>query len=236
MRRLTKTMANLKYVLRRIRTCSLILLGGLAAFALAVPSFGDTLTYSFTATPGNAGTAMKTFSSDGVNITVTGFAVAGTTEQLFFRRGDDIGLGLARTIHHEIAGTAFVQVDLSQLWAQKPTSASLNLSSVDPGEFFDVWGSNVAGTPGILLMSHISASQVNLIGFSGFQFISVSAPQGSVLLSTIKASDSPSDPISPPPSTPVSTPEPGILTLLALALTCAGFIAYRWGSHDLTQA
>jgi hypothetical protein len=228
-------MANLRYVVRRIRTCSLVLAGAVAAFAFAVPSYGDSLTYNFTGTAGAAGSAATTLTSDGVSITAQGYGATNTIEQLFIRNDEDRGFGLIGTPeNHEITGNAFIQVNLSQLWAQHPTSALLGITDADEG--YNVWGSNTAGVKGTLLLSNATAAEVSLLGFGGYQFISVSSSSGSVLLNSIKASDAPSDPISSRDSTPVSTPEPGILTLLALGLTCAGFIAYRWGSNDLTQA
>jgi hypothetical protein len=218
---------KLNSAIRRVWTCSLILAGSLAAFAFAAPSYGDSLTYSFTGTAGPTGSATDTLTSDGVSITATGYSAANTTEQLYIRNDEDKGLGLANTPVHEIDGGAFIQLNLSNLWAQNPTSVSLNMTDAD--EKYDVWGSNTAGVPGTLLLNKASAAEISLLGFSGYNYITISSPTGSVVLTSVTAIDSSS-------SGTGSVPEPGTLTLLALGLACAGFVAYRSGSHSLTQA
>jgi hypothetical protein len=226
-----RTITNLKNTFGRVRTCSLILAGGVAAFAFALPSYGDSLNYSFTGTAGATGSATDTLTSDGVSVSATGYSATDTTEQLYIRNDDDHGLGLISTaLNHEISGGGFIQVNLSQLWAQHPTSVILNLSSVDPGENYNIWGSNAPGAvAGTLLMSHVTASDISLLGLSGYNYITIDAPEGSVLLNSIDAVDGSGSGTS-------SVPEPGMLTLLALGLACAGFVAHRSGSNGPTQA
>jgi hypothetical protein len=221
---------NLKDAISGTRARSLFLAGGLAAFVFVLPSYADSLTYSFTGTAGATGSATETLTSDGVSITATGYSATNTAEQLYIRNDDDHGLGLITTPeNHEISGNTFIQVNLSQLWAQHPTSAILNLSSVDPGEKFNVWGSNAAGVTGTMLLSGATASEISLLGFSGYNYITISAPAGSVLLKSIDAVDGSG-------GDPTSAPEPGVLALLALGLTCAGFVVYRSGSQDPAEA
>ena len=100
-----KTTTKLKNAIHRVRTCSLILTGGLAALAFGVPSYGDSLNYSFTGTAEATGSATDTLASDGVSITATGYSATDTTEQLYIRSDDDHGLGLISSRqNHEISG------------------------------------------------------------------------------------------------------------------------------------
>jgi hypothetical protein len=222
-----RTITKLKNASGRVRSCFLILAGGLAAFTFAVPSYGDSLNYSFTGTAGATGSATDTLTSDGVTVSATGYSATDTTEALYIRNDEDQGLGLGNTPYHEIDGGAFLELNLSKLWAQNPTSVSLNIGDSD--EKYDVWGSNSAGVPGTLLLNQASASEISLLGFSGYNYITISSPEGSVVMTSLAATDGSSAGAS-------SVPEPGMLTLLALGLACAGFVAYRSGSNGPTQA
>lgn len=151
--------------------------------------------------PSNAnsavGSASHTFMSSGFSLTAYGFDnVAGpdTPHELWFKNdAPDHGLGLPDTAHNELqvgpnGPLQYIQFDLTSLLALGFTNGQLKVSSVDPGEAFDIYGSNALGQLG----SKISLgggpygdtdnnSFVNIPSFGSFKFISVVAAIDDVL-------------------------------------------------------
>lgn len=170
-----------------------------AGMACSWPAFAD----SFTAATGNLGVS-HTFSVNGASVTATGYSSAGVTSNLYFKNfgGNETGLGLAGSPENEIGGTSFVQFGLNNsIFAGN--GATLVLGSVGAGESYSVYGSNVAGTPGTLLGSGSSTNpRFTLPAVQPYQYVSVSAPKGNVLVQGIQTAAS------------ISVPEPGTVFLL----------------------
>jgi hypothetical protein len=169
-----------------------------AGMACSLPAFAD----SFTAPGGNLGTS-HTFTINGTSVTATGYSSTGVTTNLYFKNfgGDETGLGLAGSLENEISGTSFVQFGLNNSsFAGK--GATLILGSVGAGESYSVYGSNVAGTQGTLLGSGGSSNLTfTLPTVQPYQYVSVSAPKGNVLVQGVQTAS-------------ISTPEPGTVFLL----------------------
>jgi hypothetical protein len=153
--------------------------------------------------PSNAnsavGSASHTFMSSGFSLTAYGFDnVSGpdTPHELWFKDTDtpmDHGLGLTGTAHNELqvgpnGPLQYIQFDLTSLLALGFINGKLKVSSVDPGEAFDIYGSNALGQLG----SKISLGGgpygdtdnntfVNIPSFGSFKFISVAAAIDDVL-------------------------------------------------------
>ena len=82
------------------------------------------------------------------------FAGAVTSNDLYGKTSspDETGLGLnGPTPDHEIDAHSFVQLDLSDLISNNFTGLILIVSSIQAGEGFYLWGSNMLGVPGVLL-------------------------------------------------------------------------------------
>jgi hypothetical protein len=150
------------------------------------------------------GAASHTFTSNSTSITAYGFDnVAGpdTAHTLYYKdSGIDHGLGFPDTLHNELQVNAnglpaqYIQFDLSSILALGFTGGKLKVSSVDPGEAFDIYGSNTLGTLG----SKISLGGgpygdaknnifVNIPNFGAFKFISVVAAIDDVLPWSLQA-------------------------------------------------
>jgi hypothetical protein len=174
-----------------------------AGFAFSLPAFADSV--NFAASTGSMGKS-HVFSVNGGNITATGYSNTGVTSNLYFKNngGDETGLGLAGMPANEISGTGFVQFGFGSFLAGTNGATQLHLGSVEFGESYNVYGSNMAGVQGTLLGSGNSAQTTfTLPATQPYQFVSVSAPKGNVLVQGIQAATS-----------TVSVPESGILVLL----------------------
>ena len=184
----------------------LVLVVGLFSVA---PVFADsTGTFTFTGTLGNIGPS-DTFTSGGVSLTLTGYSAPGVTSNLFAKNEGptEFGVGMASGTDREIAGSLTLQVDLQQILALHPSSITLGISSLQPGETYQIWGSNTAGTPGTLLASNQSGTTFNLSS-DQFRYITIASPNASVLLDSLVANVSSS----------TSTPEPSSAALLLVGL------------------
>jgi hypothetical protein len=172
-----------------------------AGFAFSLPAFADS--YSFTASTGNLGTS-HTFSLNGTSVTATGYSSAGVATNLYFKSSGstETGLGLAGTPENEITGTSFVQIGLNSFLSTTHGPVQLVFNSVGSGETYSVYGSNVAGTLGTFLGTGSSNSTFTLPAGETYQFLSVSAPSGNIL---VKGVETPAS---------ASVPEPGTLILL----------------------
>ena len=184
---------------RRFKLRLKLLALAVAGMACSLPAFAD----SFTAATGNLGTS-HTFTVNGTSVTATGYSSTGVTTNLYFKNfgGNETGLGLAGSPENEISGISFVQFELNNsIFAGN--GATLILGSVGAGESYSVYGSNVAGTQGTLLGSGSSTNPTfTLPTVQPYQYVSVSAPKGNVLVQGIQTAAS------------ISVPEPGTLFLL----------------------
>ncbi len=129
--------------------------------------------------------------------------------------GDENGLGISTDPSHEneIYVNSFLQLDLRQLRRTSAIDAvTLTLGSLQGAESFDLWGSNVAGRPGKLLLT--GGAAYNMVPFpvpsyGKYRYISISAGEGNLLLNAVSA----------------KAPEPGTFGLAAIAIL--GLVARR---------
>jgi len=146
----------------------------------------------------SVGSASYTFTDYGFSITAYGWdnvKGADTPHNLYYKNiGEDHGLGLDGTPHNELqikpngAPAQYIQFDLSSILAAGFTNGQIKVSSVDPGEAFNIYGSNSLGTLG----TKISAGGgpygdgdnnvfVNIPDFGSYRFISVVSAAGDIL-------------------------------------------------------
>lgn len=199
-------------------------LGKFALFLLAIcflsaaPVFADsTTTFTFTSTPGNIGTT-DTFTAGSLSLIATGYSASNVTVGMFAKNdATQMGLGLVNDIfnQNEISGASFIQLNLSNILAAGPSSISISMQSVTGADRYAISGSNTAGVMGTVLATDLTAASFTLPDL-GFQYISISAPAGNVLLHDVEV------------TTP--TPEPSSASMLLLglfALLSAGTLAKK---------
>ncbi|MGB2886838.1 MAG: PEP-CTERM sorting domain-containing protein [Candidatus Acidiferrales bacterium] len=197
---------------------------------LASPVRADTDTWNFSQPAGTLGTSQN-YAVEGTTITASGYSQPNKLTDLFGKTagGDQSGttdepqgrhlLGINGEVHSEIAGTAFIQLDLTQLVNAGFKNGQLEISSVQPGEHFNIWGSNQKGVLGTLLVANgsLDTKPFSIPDFGKFDFISITSPKGDVLVDSLSAQ--------PPSPSPV--PEPSTLVLLLTgAVGMGGFV--RW--------
>jgi len=199
-------------------------LGKFALFLLAIcflsaaPVFADsTTTFTFTSTPGNIGTT-DTFTAGSLSLIATGYSASNVTVGMFAKNdATQMGLGLVNDIfnQNEISGASFIQLNLSNILAAGASSIAISMDSVTGPDRYAIWGSKTAGEMGTLLATDLTAASFTLPDL-GFQYISISAPAGNVLLHDVEV------------TTP--TPEPSSASMLLLglfALLSAGTLAKK---------
>lgn len=139
------------------------------------------------------------FTVSGSTITAHGYDNTngvGSDHVLFFKNDpadtDEHGLGLVNTLHNELqvgptgVPLHFIQLDLSSILAQGFIHGQLSVGSVQPGELFNLFGSNTLGTLGILLnavpLGSAADNQfMDIPDFGTYHFISVVAAALDVL-------------------------------------------------------
>jgi hypothetical protein len=90
----------------------------------------------------------------------------------------EIGLGLAGLPSDEIQFQSFVQLDLTNLYANGFTNLTMTVSSMQDGEGYYLWGSNTLGVPGVLLKAGLGppVDETFMIPeFGTYTYFSVSA-------------------------------------------------------------
>jgi len=185
-----------------------LLLFGVCLVA-ATPVFADsTSTFAFVGTLGDIGKT-DTFTSGSLSLVATGYSAQGATADMWAKSNGptETGIGLASEIDHEISGTKFIQLNLTQILAANPTSIMLTIESIEEGEAYNVWGSNTAGTRGTLLASNQTSNKFTLPDLGTFNYISISAALDTSVFSNVLIDD-----------LDVTTPEPSSASLLLLGL------------------
>lgn len=167
------------------------------------------LTYDFSSPSGTLGTS-QSYTSNGVTITARGYDNFNNLTNLFAKNAgsDEIGVGIASDVDHEIGTNNFVQLDLANLWVLNPTTFSMSIGSVQSSESWKIYESNSAGVLGTLLLAGTtdapSSVVLNPIPRSS-RYLSVQAGAANVLLNSLSAD-------------PAAVPEPGSMGLLGSGL------------------
>lgn len=195
-------MSNLAKHLLGVSTAAALAIGAHAAGAAVY-------TYDFSTPTGDLGT-QETYTNNGVSIVAYGFEGAFDSTRLWGKNDGpgERGLGLKHEEDHEIDTHDFVQLNLSDLWDESPTSVSVAIGSVQSRESWKIYGSNTLGSLGTLLFTGTTDAPATfgLVPMpSGYQYLGVRAGAGNVLVSSLTANTAP-------------VPEPGPLALLASGL------------------
>ena len=162
-----------------------------------------TYTWNFDSPGGTLGTS-QTYTNQGLSITAYGLTCTSSTTcravDLYGKNSGtgEQGLGINGELDGEINPGSYVQLDISNILALAPTSGSITIDSVQSGETFTLWANNAQGAPGTQFDSGtrtgsssvvtLSANNPGSYVGSGYDFLSVGASSGNVLLSTITAS------------------------------------------------
>lgn len=175
------------------------------SFAFAASSAWATLvTWQLNPSGSNAdlGSNSHDFIVSGFTITARGYdnnSGTGIAHELHFKDagGDEIGLGLTGTPNFELQVDShgsplhFIQLDLTSILAQGFTNWKIEVGSVQSGELFNLFGSNVLGGLGSKINSTPFDSSKDGIFVSvpnTFKFISVVAAAADVLPVAFQAS------------------------------------------------
>jgi hypothetical protein len=151
--------------------------------------------WDFSTPTGTLGTS-QTYPSSPVGITLTafGFLNNGTGTALYGKQGgvDENGLGFNLDGDHEINTSGFILVDLTNLKnAGTVTALSIIIDSVQSTESYDIYGSNVSGSLGTLLIGAGTSSDTSIVLSTtiptNYQFLGVTAHSANILLTSMSA-------------------------------------------------
>ena len=188
-----------------------------AMMIIASTSWADTnpsqITWNFDTPTGTLGTS-QTYTSGGITLTASGFSSPFTPTDLYGKNepGVQQGLGISGLPNNEIGGTAFVQLDVAPIMSFG--TGMLTIDSVQPGENYDIWVSNVFGQRGTEIIANGTLDNIAFsVPLTQGTFLGISAgTSGNVLLNSISVS---------------SVPEPTTLVLFGTGLLLAGFLFSR---------
>jgi hypothetical protein len=187
-------------------------------------------------TDGNVGATFKDFTQLGYTITARGYDnVSGpdTAHELFFKNAGagEFGLGLVGTANNELqtsGGTPsnYIQLDLRSILAQGFTGGQVSVGSVQPGESFLLFGSNVQGQLGTQLGGALGSAFddqfVAIPQFGNYQFVSVASGSMDVLPVAFQAS------ITPVPELSALFPIVGLI----VAVSCTRILRRRRAAQN----
>ncbi len=142
---------------------------------------------------GNVGSSSFVFNSGGQQITARGYdnsAGQGVGRELFFKNrppdggANESGLGLVGTPHNELTSSAngtianFIQLDLRSILTQGAFGGQIAVTSLQNGEGFRLFGSDVQGSLGTALGGAFTGLAfddkfVAIPNFGSFDFISI---------------------------------------------------------------
>jgi hypothetical protein len=208
---------------------------GLFLLAFSAMASASTIVWSLSGPDTDVG-LHNSYTSGGLTITAYGFSapVIGATDgnaQLYGKNDapDDLGLGLdlANDAPHEITGTGFVQLDISQL-VGKVTDFMFMMDSVTPPDGWKVLGSNTLGTPGVVLGCTVTnpcpagstdetTHTISPFPVGVYKYLSWETTAGTVLLKSVSADTNNQNP----------APEPATLALTGLGLLGVGVLGRR---------
>jgi hypothetical protein len=145
----------------------------------------------------SVGSASHTYTVWGYSITAYGWDnISGddTPHTLYYKNiGEDHGLGVFGTPHNELqvnpdgSPAQYIQFGLASILADGFTNGQIKVSSIEPGEAFDIYGSNTLGTLGAKISAGGSYGSednnvfVNIPDFGSYKFISVVSAAGDIL-------------------------------------------------------
>lgn len=151
---------------------------------------------------GPVGSSSKTYTNSGFSITAYGFdnnGGVGIARELFFKDRPPVdgavefGLGLNNVPHNEInAGLHFIQFDFTAMLVAGMLNGQITVGSVQATEGFAIFGSNTLGILGTQVGGPFVGlgfdnQAVAIPGFGQFNFYSIVATSGSVLVISAQA-------------------------------------------------
>lgn len=151
---------------------------------------------------GPVGSSSKTYTNSGFSITAYGFdnnGGVGIARELFFKDRPPVdgavefGLGLNNVPHNEInAGLHFIQFDFTAMLVAGMMNGQITVGSVQATEGFAIFGSNTLGILGTQVGGPFVGlgfdnQAVAIPGFGQFNFYSIVATSGSVLVISAQA-------------------------------------------------
>jgi hypothetical protein len=177
----------------------------------ACSAWATVITWELNPTNSNVavGATFKDFIQSGYTITARGYdnvPGADTAHELFFKSvpaiggGSEHGLGLVGTLDNELqtsGGTPsnYIQLDLRSILTQGFTGGQLSVGSIQSGESFLLFGSNVQGQLGTQIGgtfgSQFDDQFVDIPQFGNYQFVSVASGAFDVLPIAFRASITP---------------------------------------------
>jgi len=158
-------------------------------------------------TNGAVGSSSVTLTQSGYAITARGYdnvAGADTLHELFFKSqpenggGTERGLGLVGTLNNELqtsGGTPvdYIQLDLRSILAQGFSNFQISIGSIQPGESFQLFGSNTQGQLGTQIGGSFGSTFDDqfVSVTNAYQFISIAAGAMDVLPVAFQATVTP---------------------------------------------